>query len=61
MFLLLFLYVKVSFSYVTKKLLNFIFILPSFECFTPGATLTSKELILVIDIPTDFQEVTHIN
>ena len=51
---------KVSFSYVTKKLLNFIFILPSFECFTPGATLTSKELIFVIDIPTDFQEVTHI-
>ena len=51
---------KVSFSYVTKKLLNFIFILPSFECSTPGATLTSKELIFVIDIPTDFQEVTHI-
>ena len=59
MYLPLFLYVEVIFSYMTRKL-NFIFILPSFEYLTPGATLISKGLIFVIDIPTDFQEVTHI-
>ena len=59
MYLPLFLYVEVIFSYMTRKL-NFIFILPSFEYLTPGATLISKGLTFVIDIPTDFQEVTHI-
>ena len=60
MYLPLLLYVEVIFSYMTRKLLNFIFILPSFEYLTPGATLISRGLIFVIDIPTGFQEVTQI-